>query len=515
MSEASPRRFRWHHRLSVKLGLLVAGALLIFELFCDDILNVAFQLFGLGPLDQQIVVLPDEDMVVELSAQADQLADALFAAHSGEGDWSPSATASQSLSQILEYVDEGFVLVDPSRRIVARSDNLPFQVGSPWTEPRRPLMRFAIPGERRTARAVSVPAGPPGRPRGWLVYTWLDPPLSESDASLSAEGDLVLEDEEFQALAEREVKVFWIARGAILGIIVAVIAIAISRGVTRRLSRLAVQAAAPLGSGGEPPGPFEVEGNDEIALLATTMNDLRDRVGELVGNIQDQDARRREWVAHVSHDLRTPLTALLACFDRADRLLDEKDGDELRDEVERVLSVARLDASRVHELAVDLLEISRLDTEADLSFEPVPPGEIVRQSVRSLSALAELEEKELVVKVDNGLPLLEADGRRVMRAMENLLRNALQHAKTRVEAVVQQAPSGHLHFEVRDDGPGLPVGDGPVTLSGLSSRRSRSDSAGLGLMVARRVAEAHGGSIGGRNLDEGGAAVWFELPVWT
>ena len=70
-----------------------------------------------------------------------------------------------------------------------------------------------------------------------------------------------------------------------------------------------------------------------------------------------------------------------------------------------------------------------------------------------------------------------------------------------------------LRFEVHDDGPGLPEIDGRVDLSSLGRQRNRVDSAGLGLLVTRRVAEAHGGDLGAFNLDAGGAAVWFTIPL--
>ena len=72
---------------------------------------------------------------------------------------------------------------------------------------------------------------------------------------------------------------------------------------------------------------------------------------------------------------------------------------------------------------------------------------------------------------------------------------------------------GAVRFEVLDDGAGLPTEpDGTIDLERLAGQLSRSDSAGLGLVVARRVAEAHGGYIGAENRMEGGASVWLDIP---
>jgi signal transduction histidine kinase len=109
-----------------------------------------------------------------------------------------------------------------------------------------------------------------------------------------------------------------------------------------------------------------------------------------------------------------------------------------------------------------------------------------------------------------------------MRAIENLLRNAIQHARTSVE-VIATLSSKNVRFEVRDDGRGLPKEpdflaylrrrSGDVRLTELAKRRGRADSAGLGLVVVQRVAEAHRGVVDAYNLSNGGAAFWMDIPV--
>ena len=118
---------------------------------------------------------------------------------------------------------------------------------------------------------------------------------------------------------------------------------------------------------------------------------------------------------------------------------------------------------------------------------------------------------EIELDIEAGLPIVEADGRRLMRALENLLANALQHARSRVRLQVLRS-AGMLRFEVSDDGPGFPAENGRVDLASLASRLSREDSTGLGLQVALRVAEAHGGRLEADNLPSGGAFIALGLP---
>jgi two-component system sensor histidine kinase MtrB len=302
----------------------------------------------------------------------------------------------------------------------------------------------------------------------------------------------------------------------------ALLSLALSRRVTSRLARLSRAASTPLDADALP-GRFDDSGSDEISLLAATMNSLRDHVAERLRDLTAEETRRREWIAQVSHDLRTPLTAQLACLDRAKFVLERLEEDhELRNELLELVDVVKMDADRVHTLADDLLEIARLDAHDALSLEPVPPGELVRQAVRELEPLALQTNITIGTNITSRLPVLRADGRRLMRALENLMRNAIQHARSAVE-VITVLSEDCVRFEVRDDGKGLPAQPdlldylrrlkGDEWLTELAKRRSRADSAGLGLVVAQRVAQAHEGTVGAYNLHAGGAAFWLDIPV--
>ena len=267
-------------------------------------------------------------------------------------------------------------------------------------------------------------------------------------------------------------------------------------------------ASSPVADEGDLPGPFDESGTDEIARLARSMNAMRARVIELLASIHERDRSRRQWIAQVSHDLRTPLTALMACLERAREDLVEGRHADLGER----LAVARLDAERLGDLAEDLLDIARIDAEETCIREPVPPGELVRQTARALAGLAEREGVDIELEVARRLPELTADGRRLMRGLENLLRNALHHARGKVVLGASER-DGHVRFSVQDDGPGLPEVGGNVAWDALGDHLSRPDSAGLGLVVVRKVAEMHGGRTGAENAQGGGARVWFEIPV--
>jgi len=169
----------------------------------------------------------------------------------------------------------------------------------------------------------------------------------------------------------------------------------------------------------------------------------------------------------------------------------------------KLLRIAMQDAERVQSLAEDLLEIAKLDARIGGVEEPVPAGELLRCVVESLLPWADADGIQLVTSVEPDMPLLTADGSRLLRALENLIRNAVQHAEKLVHLSVSKQGS-FIVFEVIDDGPGFAMD---------CERVGRDLSAGIGLVVVRRVAEAHRGDCGVESLVPHGARVWLTIPI--
>jgi len=277
--------------------------------------------------------------------------------------------------------------------------------------------------------------------------------------------------------------------------------------VTRRLLGMVAVSRRPGAHG--VPGPFETSGSDEVAELARALDDMRERNIALVRGLERRDVARREWVAQVSHDLRTPLTSLQVCLERV-HAADPVGADPALEEAVRL---ARHDAERVGTLAEDLLEAARLESGVELQLEPILPREVVQQALRSVRPLAGRDGKQLVLEGESaaaaGAEWL-GDGARLVRACENLLRNAVRHARSRVEVAVEPGP-GVLRFRVRDDGTGFGGPGGEVDLRRVGVIGESSGSSGLGLLVVERIAAAHGGRLCASNRPGGGAEVWFEI----
>jgi signal transduction histidine kinase len=499
---------RWSKRIGFRLAWMLAGFLLGAYFLLPLAWNLGLRTLGLPTLDQEIAELSDPAQT-RLLPRSDLT---LIAAHlltgavpEGPGRWQPDPARALAIDGALADYDQAYAWLSADREVLARSQALPFEPGHVFTEGlgRADRASAGKPFGDLTVGRISAPIWKAGELAGWLLIYGDPAHLGSQDEA----GAVFVEGKglEVCAISDRVLNLI-----ATLFVVLAAggLAVVVSRLITGRVTRLALQASTPVEDPRDLPGPFDECGGDEIAVLAKAMNAMRGRVHDLVGDLDRRDQDRRRWIAQVSHDLRTPLTALNACLERAEASMD----DGRLDELPETLQVARHDAVRLAELIEDLLDIARLEADDTLVVEPVPPGELARQATRGLSALAQRAGVELVVEVDPGLPLLSADGRRLMRALENLLRNALHHARERVVLHAEAVDEG-VRFSVEDDGHGLPVNDrGQVNLEGLADRRSRPDSAGLGLVVVRKVAEAHDGRVGAENADHGGARVWFEIP---
>lgn len=289
----------------------------------------------------------------------------------------------------------------------------------------------------------------------------------------------------------------------------------ISRVSMARLNAIAAQASVPIAKFGTLPGPFPVEGQDEISQLARALNHMRDRATGVMADLSQREAARTEWVALVSHDLRTPLAALTTSLDLVERRIQQGKFDDL----EKHVTAAQADTDRVTSLSMDLLEIARLEVNPSLTLEPVDPREVAEHALNSIAPLASKHAIKTSVTCapgacGEGSKSIEADGQLLLRALTNLLINSIQHADAKVNLHIscpEKVGVQSVRFTVTDDGPGLPEVNGIVNYAELKNQRSRADSSGLGLIVAARVAELHGGSANATNPRGGGAAVWFDV----
>jgi signal transduction histidine kinase len=256
-----------------------------------------------------------------------------------------------------------------------------------------------------------------------------------------------------------------------------------------------------------------VRGRDELAGLARTFNTMAAGLEESMARQRDLERTRREVVAAVSHDLRTPLAAVRASVEA---LLDGIVTDATT--VDRYLRTVRTEVERLTYLIDDLFELSQIDAGAlHLNLEETYLPDLVSDTLEALQPHAQQNQVVLAGDVDERVPPVMADPRRLQRVLYNLVQNAVRHTPA----------DGTVRLEARDTGAEITVtvADGCDGLAeeerqrvfepfyrGDRSRQRHGDGAGLGLSIAKGIVEAHGGRIWVEPGHRVGCRFSFALP---
>jgi signal transduction histidine kinase len=257
---------------------------------------------------------------------------------------------------------------------------------------------------------------------------------------------------------------------------------------------------------------IETVAHDELAELACAANAMIARLRVEEAARDQSDAARRDLVAAVSHDLRTPITSL--------RLLAEAVGDDIVDgEVRRgYLERMRTHIDALSALIDDLFELSRLEAgDINWSLEQVPLAELVGETVAAMRVQAEAKGVAMVAEVPDTLLPARANPEKLQRVLFNLIQNAIRHTPADSSVVVRAEPvADRIEVEVADSGDGIAPEERERVFtafyrSGAEASRTGA-GAGLGLAISRAIVEAHGGRIW---LPETavGTRVRFSLPV--
>lgn len=235
----------------------------------------------------------------------------------------------------------------------------------------------------------------------------------------------------------------------------------------------------------------------------------------VIRDVSSEEAIRRllgEFLANISHEFRTPLSALAASIE----LLLEQLSELQPSEVEELLNNIHLGIISLQHLIDNLLEGASIETGRFKVFaKPAAAGEILHEAARIVQPLVDKYGLTLRSEWPDHLPEVQADFRRTVQVMVNLLSNAVKWSPSGSEILVSAIQYEEaLEVCVADHGPGIP----PEILPNLFHRfvnaqgGERADQGmGLGLSVVKAIVEAQGGQVGVRNRPAGGAAFWFTL----
>lgn len=242
------------------------------------------------------------------------------------------------------------------------------------------------------------------------------------------------------------------------------------------------------------------------------------RVALVFRDITEEEAAHRllgDFLANVAHEFRTPLSALAASVEL---LLDQ--APDLNDaELQELLTSLYLGVLGLQTLIDNLLESASIQA-GHFQVHPRPSNlaDILAEAVQIMRPLLEKHGQRLMIELPAALPVVQADPRRTVQVLVNLLSNASKHGPDTSEIEVRAVAQGEwIRIGVADSGPGVPA-EYRHDLYRRFRHRGSGDArsqvgTGLGLSVVKTIVEGHGGEVGVDDHEGGGAVFWFTLPV--
>ncbi|WP_433699989.1 MtrAB system histidine kinase MtrB [Nocardiopsis sp. CA-288880] len=296
----------------------------------------------------------------------------------------------------------------------------------------------------------------------------------------------------------------------LLVILLGLIAFVITRQVVSPV-RSAAQSAERLAAG-DLTERMTVQGEDDLARLAVSFNDMAGNLEEKIKELEELSKLQRQFVSDVSHELRTPLTTIKMA---GDLLFDDRD--ELDPTMRRSVELLQSQVERFEELLADLLEISRHDAgAATLGIESADVRDAVMRAVGDAEQIAERRGIKVVLRLPAEPCLAEFDTRRINRILRNLVVNAIEHSEGRDVVVTAAGDRDAVAVAVRDYGVGLKEGEEHLCFDRFwradPARVRTTGGTGLGLSIAKEDAVLHGGWLQAWGLPGQGSQFRLSLP---
>jgi signal transduction histidine kinase len=256
----------------------------------------------------------------------------------------------------------------------------------------------------------------------------------------------------------------------------------VARALSQRVGRL--EHAARKVASGDFSNPIRADSDDELGQLAAAFDDMQNQLARL-------DRARKQFIASASHELRTPIFSLGGFLE----LLADEDLDE--ETRRQFLEQLRGQVDRMRKLATELLDLSRLESGAlELRPEPTDVGQLAREVASEFTPAAQRHESIVVLELDDDPIELDCDPERVAQVLRILLDNALVHTPSGTGVRVSaDRRNGHVRLEVSDRGLGIKRQNMPHIFEPFFTSNEEAQGAGLGLAIARELAERMQGRL--------------------
>ena len=290
------------------------------------------------------------------------------------------------------------------------------------------------------------------------------------------------------------------------GLLAIVIAVLLATFLSRRILapvRDLTRAATRFGRG-DFSSRVPDEGGGEISALSRSFNSMAD-------NLTSAEKRRRALVADIAHELRTPLSNLRGYLEAINDGVIEPD--------ETTIGSLAEEAGSLSHLVSDLQELSLADAGVlKLDRQTTDITDIINAAVNAVQPKAAARSLTVTADTPDGLPPVNVDVHRIRQVLNNLLENGVAHTESGGSITVTAGEkSGFIKVAVADTGEGIPADDLAYIFERFyrvdKSRTRATGGTGLGLTIARRLVEAHGGTIEATSAPGSGSTFTFTLPV--
>lgn len=290
----------------------------------------------------------------------------------------------------------------------------------------------------------------------------------------------------------------------------------VSRGMTERLFRLA--GAADQLAKGDLTTRLDVRGQDEIAHLVQTFNNMAHHLQAVDEQKRQLEQTRRDLVAWVSHDLRTPLTSM--------RVMLEALNDGVITDAEtqkRYMQTSLAEIEHLSRLIDDLFELAQLDVgHVQLDYQEVPLSELISDTLGGFMGKAQRKHITITGDISPQVDVVNIAPDKIQRVLSNLIDNAITYTPENEQITISAHPASQDTVQVNVHNSGIHISEDMLPnlfesfYRGESSRATGRDGqrgTGLGLAIARGFVQAHGGRIWAESSPQRGTCFSFTLPV--
>jgi signal transduction histidine kinase len=261
--------------------------------------------------------------------------------------------------------------------------------------------------------------------------------------------------------------------------------------------------------------PARMHPGDEIDDLGVHFNRMADQIEVQLADLEKTDKVRRELIANVSHDLRTPLTTLQGYLET----LALKGHTLDREEQQRFLQIAIGHSKHLSNLVSELFELARLDSIETVVFEEtLSLGELVQDVTQEFMLEASETGVQLCTDLSETTPMIRGDIAMLQRVLENLIENAIRYTPAGGRVTVGVVPKGDTAIvKVADTGQGIPAAELEHIFDRFyrvqRDRPMATRNSGLGLAIAKRILELHGATLDVESELDKGTTFSFRVPV--